>query len=391
VVWALLGVHTTYIFIMKKILSYTIGLSIALLAVAPPLNYNIPTMFNSFGWLYIVVASGLFGMFLFSRDLPVLLKVLSGYLWLSCFFSSAPYLSFNAYILVVASLYFFLGAKHADKKIILNMVTAAFWLQVFIVSTQLLGKDTLLNFTRQGQPVFFGTILQYMRFSSLLAIMAPLLILKSKWYIIPVIVMAVLSHSSAFGLAVIAGIAVYVFLKYKRYRLAVVLIGFFGSIGYVLWDITSFRTAMTCGRIPVWGDVIKSWVMDTSKGPVVHLSGPIDIKSIFFGRGMDTFLPLFPIMKHDPNPFPQAHNMYLQWLWEIGTVGASILLGYCGQVVYRLYRRKEFVYIAGLVIIGVNCLFAFPDRMTQTALMMLCFLAMCEKKIQLEEQHGRKH
>lgn len=365
---------------MKKILSYCVGLSVALLAIAPPLNYNIPTMVNSFAWCYAVIVSGFLGMFLLSRDLPALLKALAIYLWVSCFFSSVPYYSFNAYILAVSCFYFFIGARSSERSIVLNAVTAAFWLQVFMVVAQLCGKDTLLNF-QKTHAVFFGTVNQYMRFSSLLAVTAPLLMLKSKWYLVPIGVLVVMSKSSSFGLAVIAGIVVYLCLTFKKGAPWVILSGILGMFAYILWDRASFEIAITDGRIPVWVDIAKSWVMDTSKGPMVHLSGPIDWKSIFFGRGMDTFLPLFPVMKHDPNPFPQCHMDYLQFLWEIGLVGTTIFMGYCVNLVRKLYQADAHIYIAGLVCIAVNMTFAFPCRMTQTVLMMLCFLALCEKKL----------
>jgi len=368
---------------MNKILSYIAAFCQELLAVAPHINYDVPLIVNSFGWLYLVVASALLGFFLLSKDMPLSFKILTIYLWLTCFVSFVPYLSFNAYILVVLSLYFFLIFKTCDQKIILNMVQAVFWVQVCFGVMQLYGVDTLMNFGRP-EPVFLGTVAQYMRFSSHLAILAPLLIYKNKWYILPIAVLAVVSQSSSFGLAVICGGAVYVFLKHPKWRLRTAGLALVAGVGYFLWDNGSFQTAFSCGRVPVWGDIIKTWGFDTSQVDILvsknYMQGPIAWKSIFFGRGMDTFLPLFPIFKHDANPFPQAHCAYLQWLWEIGLIGTSIILAYCINLVRRLAEHKEYLLIAGLVCIGVNMMFAFPDRLTQNVLLIICFLAFCEKK-----------
>ena len=368
------------------ILSYFAAVCLGLLAIAPPLEYSIPVMVNSFGWVYTVIVSALMGMFLLSKRLPLTFKMLVVYLWLSCFISFAPYLSFNAYILIIASLYFFLIFKHCDFKIILNMVEAVFWIQVFFGCMQMLGLDTLMNFDRP-QPVFLGTVMQYMRFASHLAMLAPLLIVKNKWYIIPLIIIAIISHSSAFGFALIGGLFIYLILTYRRYLKIIIPLAILSCLGYFILDRSSFDIAFTCGRIPVWNDVIRTWVMDTSKVWInkdggqywlMPLSWPIDWKSIFFGRGIDTFLPLFPIFKHDLNPFPQAHSAPLQWLWEIGLIGFGFIVAYCINLIRRLYKSMQYCLIAGATIIIVNMCFAFPDRLTQNVLLIICFIAYCE-------------
>lgn len=367
---------------LNRLLSYALGITVGLLAVAPPIPCSIPVIINSNLWLYGFIVSALFGVLLIFKGLPLSLKILIQYLFLGCFISMVPYVSFNAYIMVVGSAFLFLGFLKCEEKIILDFVMAIFILQVFIGTLQMFGVDKLLNFNRP-EPVFVGSVCQYMQFGSLLAVLAPLLMLKSKWFIIPIAIVTLISRSSSLGLAVLAGVFVYLFLKHRRYALWLVLWGCLGVFGYYLWDRASFQIALTDGRIPVWGDIVKSWIWDTSRCeiPVArnYINCPVDWKSIFFGRGLDTFLPLFPIFKQDPNPFPQAHNMYLQWIWEIGLLGTAFLMGYLGNLVLRLYRLKEYLYIAGLTCIGVVGFFTFPDRMIQSIVPMICYLAFCEK------------
>lgn len=365
-----------------RILSYFAAVCTALLIIAPNIDYTIPVLVNSFTWLYWFMVAALFGMYLLTRKLPVTLKILSVYLFLTCFVSQIPYVSFNAYILIVATFYFFLIYKKCDYKIIFNMIAAAFWLQVFIVTMQLLGFDTLQSFDTHRHNVFLGTVMQYMRFSSLLAILAPLLVLKSKWYIIPIIALAVVSKSSSFGLSVIGGLFVYLSLEYKRYFVFILIATIMAGVGYFLWDRGSFIIAFTVGRVPVWGDVIRTWLMDTSGEFVLPLQGPIEWKSIFFGRGIDSFLPLFPIYKHDAAPFPQVHNCWFQFLWEIGLVGFSLISAYSVNLIRKLYKMRQYLLIGGLTVIAINMFFAFPTRITQTILTIVCFLAYCQKQIE---------
>jgi len=365
-----------------KLLSYLIGVCLGLLIVAPPIGYNIPMFVNSFHWCYLMVAAGMFGMFLMSQSLHWSIKALVVYLFGACFFSQAPYLSFNAYALVVASVYAYLLFQKVEKKIIYNILEAAFLLQLVIVSMQLLGKDTLLNFDRP-EKVFLGTVMQYMRLSSLLAVLSPFLILRSKWYIIPIGILCILSKSSGFAVSLLVGTFLYLVLTHRRYFPLIASLCLIAFIGYAMYDFGSFQGAIDprCGgRMSSWYATFITWFTDTSKSTVApFLYGTFNWKWFFFGHGMDTYLPLFPVYKHDYNPFPQAHNCWLQFLWEIGLVGFGLISYYCTRVAIRLYVRRQYLVLAGMACLATNMFFAFPTRMTQTALLLVCYLALSER------------
>lgn len=371
---------------MNILFSYFVALLVSLLVLAPPINYDIPVIVNSFSWLYIVIASGLFGMYLFSTRLPLAFKILTPYLFVTCFFSAAPYLSFNAYILLVATMYFFILCMECDFKIITNMVEAVFWFEVVLTVLQLLDKDTLINFDRTDK-VFFGTLMQTMRLSSVYALIAPFMILKKKWYVIPVMAVAILSKNVAFALAISAGGIVYVWHTTKSKWWIITPLLIFGIICAARsWQ--HIYVEIVEGRMPVWWVVIKTWALDTTKGIShgkdlfgISQTGPVDWKCLFFGHGMDTFLPLFPVYKHDPNPFPQVHNDWLQILWETGLPGIGCVLGYAGSLFYRTIKSKEYLCLSGLVVISIIMFFHFPMRMTQTMLLMVSFLALCEQRL----------
>lgn len=362
----------------------------ALLILAPPLNYDIPLMVNSLAWCYLVIVSGFFGMYLISRDLSPILKALSLFLFVSCFYSQAPYLSFNAYILIVASFYFFIGLQKCDFDIVINLLEAAFWFEVFLAIAQLMGKDTLMNLDRP-EHVFLGTVMQYMRFSSVLACLTPFLIYKSRWYIVPIIILCILSSSSSFALAVIGGAGVYLLLEYGRKYWKWILGGIFScGLAYAFYDHGSFETARSCGRLPIWGTIWYTWFHDTAKALPSNNTGPFVLNWFLFGHGIDTFLPMFPIYKHDPNPFPQAHNCWLQFLWELGITGFILISSYASWLAYRLFRNRDSVMLAGMTCIAINMFFAFPTRITQTVLLIVAFLALCEYRLS-EDQTWRNY
>jgi hypothetical protein len=377
------------------------GISVALLIIAPYINYSIPVTINSFPWIYMVISSGLFGFFLLSQRLHWILKTLVIFLFINSFFSQIPFMSFNANVLVIITIYLFLLFQKCEYKILLNWIAAAFWLEVALTLLQLMGKDTLLNFGgvelsdqlevlklgETSKPVFFGTVMQYMRFGSLLAVISPLLVLKRKIYIIPVIVLALLSKSSTFALSVAGGLFVYGLLMLPKTwaRLGVIAL-FLAAIGaYAIYDWGSWSGAIYAqhgGRLITWVAVIKTWMFDTAgakAGAIWAMNGPFNLQWFLIGHGMDSFLPLFPIYKHDLNPFPQAHNSWFQFLWEIGFIGFSLIAAYSAWLMKKMYDFKRYDLVGGLVCLAINMFLAFPDRMTQSELLIVVYLAYCQR------------
>jgi hypothetical protein len=376
---------------LKKVLSYAIGFLAGFLTVIPPVPFSIPIMVNSDAWLYIFTFSALAGMMLLFKSIPLALKIFLVYALATSFLSQAPYISFNAFICLVGAYYFFEAGLKVDEQIVFDIIAAAFVLQIMFGVMQLFGKETLYNINRH-EPVFVGTVMQYMRFASLLAVMAPILIIKNKWFLVLILISVVISRSCSLGLSVFSGIGVYLFMRFKRYRWLMAGSVFVAMVGYLLWDRASVEIAITDGRVPVWMDILRTWTFDTRACdiPVARnfVNCPIDYKSIFFGRGMDTFLYLFPIFKHDPCPFPQAHCDPMQILWEFGYAGFVILGAYVVNLMYRL--RHSVLHISGLVCVLVNMIFTFPMRMVQSMLLLVFFLAYCEKtarEIALEGVH----
>lgn len=373
---------------IDKVVGYVMGFVVGLLAVAPPLPFSIPVIINSEMWLYGFFVVAFLGVMALFRDIPTGIKIIIPYLFMSCFISQIPYVSFNSFILAVFGVYCFMLFQKSDSEILIDFVTGAFMLQICLGVMQSFGVDKLLNFNRPD-PVFVGSVLQYMRFASLVAVMSVFVVLKDKRFIVPILLAAILSRSSSFAFAVVAGTTVYCFLQYKSSRIWIILCALFGVLWFSFWDRASIEIALTDGRITVWGDIVKSWVYDTSRCAIPvsrnYIHCPIDLKAIIFGHGLDSFLPLFPIYKQDPCPFPQAHNDFLQMFWELGLIGGSLFIGYLSGLAARLYKAGLNIYVAGMVCLGVNMFFAFPMRMVQTMLMLICYIAICEKEVNKED------
>lgn len=390
---------------LKKILSWFAAITLGVLTIAPPIDYRVPLYFNQYPWVFAMAVAGFFGFLLCSQRLHILIKAFTVLLYFDCFFSQAPASSFTACALIILTIYFFLLLKTLDYDPIFKAIEAAFWFQVFIVFVQFLGKDTLMEWgstvklsdlgqlvrvddTSLTQHVFFGTVFQPMRLASLMCIEAPFLLVKDKRYFIPLLILSVCSETLGFSLALIGGLVFYVLTVFKEHRKNL-LIALFIFAGFVCFHSRShIRVEIVEGRLPIWAVILKSWIMDTTgkmgKPDIFGIAqtGPIDWTKIVFGHGLDTFVDLFRYYKHDPNPFPQAHNDWLQIPWEIGVFLTGIVYAFSVWIVRRLWKNGETVLVTGLIIISINMFFAFPWRMTQTIWIMVAFLAYCIRKIE---------
>lgn len=373
---------------MDKIISILLGIVTCLLIIAPPIPMNVPLMVNTFSWCFLIVCAGFFGCLVTQFAFPRVLKILSVYLLASAFVSQSPYLSFNAYVLVTICLYFYWAARKMDVELFLKFIAGAFIFECVLTAFQLAGRDTMLSFDN-NKSVFMGTVMQYMRYASLIAIMTPFLLLKSKWFLIPIVILCALSRSMSFALSLAVGFGTYTLLSLKTWGKKLHAIGLclVVVVAYAAYDWGSIRGAVlpeNGGRLISWLVILKTWCLDTSQSILVDpwgITGPFNLQWLLFGHGMDTFLPLFPIYKHDINPFAQAHNSWLQFLWEVGLVGFSLIVVYCVDLLRRLYRAKEILLFSGGVMVCVNMFFTFPERMTQTILLLVAFLAVCEQRV----------
>jgi len=387
---------------MRKAFSHVLGMTLGLLALLPPFCNDVPNFYftntitsnwnmslgvlvNSFHWVFAVIFIGLLCIHLCFLNIHKIVKIFAIYLYFTCYFSKAPYISFNAMLLIVPAIYLYALIKNfGDKKILINWIVSIFWFEVAVCGLQFMGKDVLINFNRPQQ-IFLGTVMQHMRMGSLFAILSPFLFIRSRFYIIPLTIVAFLVYSSSFALALFAGAFVFFLLsdtpkKIKKYALISLVVL---ALGHSFYNITSFRVAFTCGRIPVWGKIFMTGLGATYTGGLA-VWGDIQagLTRSFIGHGLNLFPVLYPALIGDANPFAQCHNDWLQLFWEVGWFGLVLPIIYCIDSIYKLYKKHEIVWIAGIVIIGVNMFFAFPVFMPpQTPLLVLTFFALCEQTI----------
>ena len=321
-------------FLMTKYLSYIAAFIVSAFILMPPLDISPIMGFNMAIWTGVVLIFAFLGFSLLRTSMNPFLKALSVYLFIISFLSACPHVSFNCYCVIVACLGLYLVfTKITRWEPIFKGIEGAFWVICVLLVMQSLNKDSLLSFgSKEG--TLYGCAMNKMMMCSLLACMAPFLLIRNKFYSIPLLILFVLKQHDFFFLS-------------------------------------RWNSEFIYGRPNVWFYTLKT-----------YLQHP------FVGWGMGTYKFIFPAISvnfanpsagylKDATKWLQAHNDYLQVLWEAGGIGLGLFMAYIISVFVK--SRKDIYKIIGLVIMGLNMMIYFPMRMIQVIPLMILWGAYCEK------------
>jgi O-antigen ligase len=219
--------------------------------------------------------------------------------------------------------------------------------------------------------------------------MAPFLLTYKKINIIPLCLIAGITHSAGMVATLAAGIAFYGIMKVKgrlaKFLIVVIIIEALFASGMPQYAAKRFSQ----GRGPIWKKTIEL----TLKRPIA-------------GYGISSYQLVFPAMSHDltvlgkteewnienikgtQTPALQTHNCWLQFWFELGSVGMALILLFvaCLTVlfVYSPKTDKNITATTGLIILGTIMLFHFPTRLFHTVGVFICYLAFYEKTMKQE-------
>lgn len=385
-VTALKGVpKTPFFFKMKKYITYLALIPLVLLALTPPMVFALDCRINSIFWLWMTFASGFFAFLFLYQKVSVWLKLLVIWCFVSCFMSSAPFISFTMFwSLIICAYYYMLCLKIEDWTPVKRCIQAIFFFVVLLIIMQLFGKDTLLNFKEKTPDILhgvvtpiFGLIGNKMMSSSFMCILAPFLIYTPLNWAVLIIVLFI-STSSGAVLAIWSGLGVYVWLRFKKLRLVILIAAIIIPMmfAYKTDKIKMFfLKGIGGGRYQVWVDTVK-----------LSLKRPV-------GYGLSTTKIIYPVIcdknfrsRKDYQPvWNTTHCDPLQILFELGFLGFILLLGWIISIVRNVLKHKNYIQLSGLVIIGMNMCFHFPMRMSQSVFIIIMFLAFCTQG----EKYGR--
>jgi len=383
---------------IKKYLTYAVALIVAIFIITPPWNINVTCEVNNLLWLWSVALAGFFAFYYLNTTAPLPIKLLVLYAFVGSFFSVAPYWSFMMTIPTVISAYFYLACREIeDFEIVHKAIQSTFFLIcAFMIVQFAVGRDTLYNFNRP-QPMVIGTIGNPMISATLITCLAPFLLMYKKLNIIPLCLIATITHSAGMIAALGCGIAFYGIMKCKGMWMKILITAIIIAVVILSGAPQYAAKRFSQGRGPIWKKTIEL----TMKRPVK-------------GYGISSYQLVFPAMSkelvkplgiHKPDweienlkggqvPALQTHNCWLQFWFELGSIGMAFILFYAALLVslFCLCPRndKTITAMTGLIILGVIMLFHFPTRLFQSVPVFICYLAFYQNFME-KEVYGNLH
>ncbi len=364
---------------------------VSIFIMTPPWNISVTCQVNNLLWLWSVALAGFMTFYYLNTKAPLPIKLLVLYAFIGSFFSVAPYWSFMMTIPTVVAAYFYLACKEIeDFEIVQKAVQAAFFLMCsFLVVQYAVGHDTLYNFNRP-EPMVIGTVGNSMISATLITCLAPFLLTYKKLNIIPLCLIAFITHSAGMVAALAAGILFYGMMKIKGMRLKILVVILIIECIFLTGAPQYAAKRFNAGRGPIWKRTVE-----------------LALKRPWMGYGISSYQLVFPAMSHDlvdplgkteeweienikgtQVPALRTHNCWLQYWFELGAVGMAAILVFAAMLVLLFFRcprtDKTITAMTGLVILGVVMLFHFPTRLWHSVPVFICYLAFYETIIKKE-------
>lgn len=367
---------------LDKINTFVVGAIIVLCALIPPIDFTIAPPFEYWPWL-ILIAS-FFGMFLWFLEVPLLPKAISTFTFVDCFFSSAPYISFGAYVTVVMGCYFYcLCYRIKDAGWIFKALQTVVVLNLVLFAVQYFHHDDLLNFGIKNNNCF-GSVGQHMQAGSFMTVMSAILLPFNIFNLVVPFIAAWLTHSVwTFFSASLGALIIMRFAGMDKRILMSCMAGFLIAFLFLGFHSGKFNQNLNQenGRSTVWGETIRlanqrPW---TGWGP---------------GTYKIAFYPLAQVHKSIvSNPWEQAHNFWIQMVFEIGYPATAIIVIFQFIIIYILafdvkrapWQNQSMVLLAACVMVLSDFMVHFPERMLQSVPMMIFFSAYVMKFIRKGE------
>ena len=356
----------------NKILSYLVVIPMMVLSVVPSIYWAIPMPPDGL-WFWYVLIAAVFGFTFLFLDVPLAFKIFSVWSFLNCFFSRGVHISFTCFIWIVMCLYFYwLCLKVKDWDVIFKAMQAIVLLNIFMLVMQAFTADRLLNFGLERSD-HYGVIGQHMQMASFSVVYAAMLLSFNPINLVVPFFAGIYCHSAWAMISVaIGGILLFWGLPRMIKRSMVLLIAIFclGAFSFIGVKYNKVHANLsTGGRMPVWQKAIEL----SKQHPIA-------------GWGMGNFKTIFPVLGkiNDSVPYKTAHNFVVQLIFEFGYLFTAFVVAYLLLLGARLFVNGLYGPLAGLAMIVSDGMVHFPDRMIQCGLIIVAFLAYCQRRL----QHG---
>lgn len=293
-------------------------------------------------WTWLILLAGFAGLYTIFLNINIWVKIITIYLFSSCFFSSAIYFAFTAYISYIACLYYYiLSLRFMDWKLVKKALLIILLLNGILLCMQILNCDTLLNFGLKDNKTS-GVVGNFMNLKSLIIIL-------------------------------IAFLISYLNITIKNIKAWGVLIGTIIFIAIITYNIDhKVFMYFPIIRGKVWLETIR---LTAYNGTTAFLGWGLGCFKITFNQ-----IAKIGVAKYEGS-WLTPHNCWLQILYETGFIGFTLVLLYAVDLFHRLIANKLYSMVIGLSLICADMMVHFPDRRISTVFLIIAFLAFCEYKI----------
>lgn len=122
--------------------------------------------------------------------------------------------------------------------------------------------------------------------------------------------------------------------------------------------------------------------------PIWQAMVPQILKHPLVGFGLDSFR-MLKVIIHERVPVLEAHNDYLQILFELGGIGLILFLGFVGSIFYKFFKfgfsNRQLCIMSGLIAYLISGLTIFPMHLAQLSfyavVMLACLMSEYEANI----------
>lgn len=314
---------------MRKFIPYIVSAIIVIQAFTPPFEMAVRLTNSPLQFVWVFLLCGFLSIYFIFTKANIFLKVLLPYLFINCFLSAAPWISYTSFVWVAVAAYFYLLCLEIeDWEPVFKTVGCILAVELLLLVLGALGKDSLYNFG-QAHIVCIGSVGNTMQFKSLIIILVAILIQRFK------------------------ALRQYLPMTYIT----------LGIVAFCYFFLHKVGPNFLYARGPAWLEALR-----------------LSLKHPIVGWGLSSFHAIFPALGKGSftleGQWTNAHNFFIQFLFDTGLIGLSLILCY----VIWLFEECRGVLLLGFLLVAFTLLVHFPEREPSCALLIVLFASLIERK-----------
>ena len=267
-------------------------------------------------------------------------------------------LSISLLNVIFGSMLYFIVVRNAEN--VNNILKIFVWLgllNIGVSAFQAIGIDFIYR-----EKVICGLMTHKNHLAVFLALIAPILLSKSRLFLLLLIPSLILTHSLSGILGLVIGAIILIYFRIKNNLLKFLAIGL-SLAGLLAATVIFWQGYKLDSRLPVWNILLKEVFINP-----------------FVGKGLDSFKMLSASLTTDKIPVILVYNEYINAFFEWGIIPVLILM-YSLFRYYKdifIYSRASLTLLASIAAFLAMMCFQDPLHLTRLAVPFLIIVALFE-------------